>query len=119
MTKSDDVQLDGVRDRLLRQRNELIVRAGRVEGDLRHSSDPLVADAPDQAAQIQNDDVLRKIDDAAAAEMAAIDLALERLKHGRYGICSVCHVPIDPQRLLAVPYAVTCVPCSQARNSPR
>ena len=106
MTKSDDVQLNAVRDRLLRQRKELIVRAGRVEGDLRHSSDPLVADAPDQAAQIQNDDVLRKIDDAAATEIAAIDMALERIKHGRYGVCSVCHAPIDPQRLSAVPYAV-------------
>lgn len=119
MTKNDNAQLDAVKDRLLRQRNELIIRAGKVEGDLRHSSDPLVADAPDQAAQIQNDDVLRKIDDAAAAEIAAIDLALERIKHGRYGFCSVCHAPIDPQRLLAVPYAVMCVPCSQAHNSLR
>ncbi len=106
------VAIDDVRNRLLRLREELKVRQGRAERDLRHGLEPLVADAPDQAIQLQNDEVLREIDSAALVEVAQIDAALARLDKGLYGICSRCQGAIDPRRLAAVPHAVTCVACA-------
>lgn len=108
---------DEIRERLLRRRQELAVRQARVERDLRRTAEPLVADFPDRAIQTQNDAVLEEIDDAALAEIAEIDAALTQLEEGRYGICRLCHTPIDPRRLAAVPHAVTCVPCSLAQNA--
>lgn len=106
------VPIDEVRQRLLRLREELKARQGRAERDLRHGAEPLVADAPDQAIQLQNDEVLREIDSAAVVEVAQIDVALSRLERGLYGICSRCQSAIDHRRLVAVPFAVTCVQCA-------
>jgi RNA polymerase-binding transcription factor DksA len=41
-----------------------------------------------------------------------IDQALGRLDEGVYGRCVTCGVLIPPERLLAVPWAALCVPCS-------
>lgn len=106
------VQTDTARTLLERLRVELKARQGRAERDLRHGAEPLVADAPDQALQLQNDEVLREIDSATVVEVAQIDAALARLDRGLYGICSRCQGGIDPRRLAAVPYAVTCVQCA-------
>ena len=106
------VPTEDVRKRLQRLREELKSRQGRAERDLRHGTEPLVADAPDQAIQLQNDEVLREIDSAAVVEVAQIDAALARLERGLYGVCSRCQGAIDPRRLAAVPYAVTCTDCA-------
>jgi DnaK suppressor protein len=111
-TKMTLVPIDDVRQRLLRLREELKARQGRAELDLRHGAEPLVADAPDQAIQLQNDEVLREIDSAALVEVARIDAALSRLENGLYGVCSRCQEAIDSRRLAAVPYAVTCMKCA-------
>ncbi|MEQ1579319.1 MAG: TraR/DksA C4-type zinc finger protein [Steroidobacteraceae bacterium] len=106
------VPIEEVRKQLVGLREELKARQGRAERDLRHGAEPLVADAPDQAIQLQNDEVLREIDSAAVVEVAQIDAALARLEKGLYGVCSRCQGTIDPRRLAAVPYAVTCVNCA-------
>lgn len=106
------VPSDEVRNRLLGLRAELKARQGHAERDLRHGAEPLVADAPDQAIQLQNDEVLREIDSAAVVEVAQIDAALARLDKGLYGVCSRCQGAIDPRRLAAIPFAVTCVACA-------
>ena len=38
-----------------------------------------------------------------------VEAALDRVAAGTYGICEVCHRPIDPERLDARPTARTCV----------
>ena len=46
------------------------------------------------------------------ATVTEIDQALERLDEGTYGRCVACGVLIPSERLLAVPWAALCVPCS-------
>lgn len=38
-----------------------------------------------------------------------VDAALERINNGSYGICEVCHEPIESDRLLADPLATFCL----------
>ena len=40
-----------------------------------------------------------------------IDIALDNVKKGKYGICENCNQPIDEQRLRAYPAARICVKC--------
>jgi len=103
--------LSKIKAQLLVRRADLERRRGRVEQDLKRSHEPLVADFADQAIQRQNDAALQAIATAADAEMAAIDVALQRLASGHYGICIRCQQAIEPSRLQAVPYAVTCALC--------
>ena len=84
------VQIDTARKLLQRLREDLKARQGRAERDLKHGAEPLVADAPDQAIQLQNDEVLREIDSATVVEVAQIDAALASMDRGLYGICSRC-----------------------------
>ncbi|HEX7116770.1 MAG TPA: TraR/DksA family transcriptional regulator [Steroidobacter sp.] len=104
--------LEQVRQRLLARRRDLSVRRRRVENDLSRRTDPLVPDFSDQAIQLQNDETLQAIGEAAASELAALNEALARLDQGLYGICKVCGEEISPERLAAVPHAVTCTSCA-------
>ena len=52
----------------------------------------------------------------ARDQLAALDQARERLERGEYGRCETCGEPIPPERLEALPAAVSCVPCAAARG---
>ena len=46
-------------------------------------------------------------------QLTAVNHALERMQHGKYGICENCQQPIDVQRLQALPYASQCLSCKE------
>jgi RNA polymerase-binding transcription factor DksA len=48
-----------------------------------------------------------------------IDLALERLVDGTYGVCLACKSPIPPSWLVKVPYADRCERCRMDRRTDR
>jgi RNA polymerase-binding transcription factor DksA len=100
-----------VEQALLARRHALLERHERVEADLQRRREPLAGDWSDRAIQLQNDQALQAIDDAARDELAVIDESLERLGRGLYGICKECGEPIEPVRLEAL-HAVTCACCA-------
>jgi RNA polymerase-binding transcription factor DksA len=101
-----------VKARLLARRVELEGRSTQVKSDMRHESDPLVADFADQATQRENDEVLAKIGESTAAELALLRRALDRLDRGLYEICSRCGERIATARLEAVPCTDRCAECA-------
>src|SRR4051812_46496854 len=52
-----------------------------------------------------------------AAEVQAIDDALERIEAGTYGICEQCRKRILPDRLRALPSAVRCTRCQAEQEA--
>ncbi len=46
-----------------------------------------------------------------------LDMALERIENGTYGICRVCHKEIDHKRLEAVPTTTICFDCKIAESN--
>ncbi len=101
-----------LRARLMLRRAELRERAERIASDLRRETDPSSPDAPDRAAQRENDDVLVSLGDAAHAEIARINSALTRLSEPGGLLCRQCGRPIEPERLAAVPDADACGTCA-------
>ena len=49
--------------------------------------------------------------------LVKIEAALRRLSMGTYGDCSVCGLPIAESRLYALPFALRCRDCEQAREA--
>jgi len=48
--------------------------------------------------------------DASLAELGAqVDVALDRMEKGTYGICEECHEPVEQERLLANPLECYCL----------
>jgi DnaK suppressor protein len=107
------VDINAVRERLLRRRDELRQRASDASADLRHESDPLSADFAEQVTQRENDDVLGAISQSARAELQQVEAALRRLAAGRSTSCAVCGEDIEPERLAAVPYTDRCRACAE------
>lgn len=108
------MDMDRVRDHLLRLRDELANRAGRIRGDLHRDAGPVDADFAEQVTETANDEVLAGIGASTEAELRQVNRALALLKDGRYGECTGCGESIDPRRLEALPYADRCVRCAAA-----
>jgi DnaK suppressor protein len=51
-----------------------------------------------------------------AETLARLDEALARLDLGNFGFCFECHDEIAPTRLRALPFAVRCKECEEARE---
>lgn len=106
----------GLRDRLVQLQHELRERITSVENDLRRLTVPLSADAPDRAAQLENDEVLQRISESSQLELSQVNEALARLESGWKMTCEACGCTIARERLDAVPYAIRCASC--ATNPP-
>ena len=74
-----DDHLRSARQWLLARSAELRERLNRVHDDLRRETTPLPRDAPDAAIVMENDEILRAIDEAARSELVQIGRAFERL----------------------------------------
>jgi DnaK suppressor protein len=101
-----------IKHALLARRTSLRERHARIQQDLQRHNDPLLADAPDRAVQLQNDAALHVIDDATNDELDTLDAALQRLDQGLYGICEQCGGEIEDVRLRML-HAVTCAACAR------
>ena len=51
--------------------------------------------------------------------LAEVDRALQKLDNGTYGVCDMCHTPIDPARMEALPQAILCMSCRQKMKNVR
>jgi len=91
------------------RRAVILRRVGRIEQDLRS---PRAADWVEQATELENDEVLEGLDEMSRDELRQITDAVRRIDQGTYGVCVVCHQPIDDARLRALPTTSTCIRCA-------
>ena len=105
--------VERVADRLRAQRRELLEEYEQCCAELRSGADGDDADE-DVAAQAHFSaaDLLSHL----RRDIREIEEALERLKHGSYGMCTECGQPIAPNRLKAIPTARRCMDCQQGNE---
>lgn len=71
----------------------------------------------EEAAQAEQGLVdLERLGAAERLELRRIDAAMARLDEGLYGTCAACGTAIEPRRLTALPWAVRCAGCEEARE---
>ena len=88
---------------ILKKRGPGVLR--KLTGRLRHMKSP----AGHEAA-------VRRLG-ADTALLLRIKAALARTGSGEYGVCLLCHTPISPRHLNAVPWAAFCIPCRKTIDS--
>jgi RNA polymerase-binding transcription factor DksA len=59
------------------------------------------------------DPVAQQVLQQTYEKLQSIDLALERLARGKFGLCKMCQQPINDERLLMLPYAELCIDCKR------
>jgi DnaK suppressor protein len=89
--------------------SELTSRVAEIDGELRKQ---LSADLEEQAAELENREALKGIENSEIHEIHQIQDALRRISEGTYGVCAKCGVDIDPKRLMALPTATRCISCA-------
>jgi RNA polymerase-binding transcription factor DksA len=102
------IDVEKQKARLVARKAELEKRLVRIEGEL---DQPMNADAEERSVERQDDEVLEAMGEAGLSELRGIDAALDRIAHGRYGICARCGEDIAEKRLDAVPHAALCQSC--------
>ena len=100
---------DTLRDQLQQHKAELTERVNKIKADIGRGLD---ADSKEQAAQLENQEVLDALANEATEELARINAAMQRMDEGTYGICTDCGVEIDIRRLNAQPFAAKCIACA-------
>jgi DnaK suppressor protein len=117
---------EGQKVALLEERATYVRQAGalRAEADeLARDREPGDVQFDEESGQGDTMNVERERDLALSAQaMAAvdeIDVALEKLDLGTYGICERCGQAIPKERLKAIPWAALCVQCKSGGLSRR
>jgi DnaK suppressor protein len=95
---------------LERKLKELQDRAAQLENRL---SQPGEADSEENAVFRENDEVVEGLNELTIHDIHEIRLALDRIEHGTYGVCTSCGKRIAKARLNALPFTGTCVDCAR------
>jgi len=101
-------------EKRLRGRREALRRA--LAGDmsmLRAEQEQTVGDEIDAAIATEQAELRSQMLNFESRELAQIESALDRIRHGRYGRCETCDRAIAPVRLKALPYATECIACAR------
>ncbi len=75
------------------------------------SSDPM-----DQVQSRQDLDLTVHVIDSTWKTRKAVEVAMELLETGEYGICLQCGEDINPKRLEAIPWTTLCVSCQEEHD---
>lgn len=98
---------------LEKKQSEVLNRLKALNADKTRKSGPIDPDFEEQAATIENDEIVDGIDHIDRLELKKINGALTRVKNGTYGICLSCGENISEKRLKALPYASLCMSCRE------
>lgn len=113
-------ELAGMRTELNHRRRLVLETARRTDAELDGLRASAASTEAEESAKVESDaSALERLGDAERLELARIDAALARMDQGRYGTCADCGEEIEPRRLRALPHAVRCQGCEEAREAAR
>jgi DnaK suppressor protein len=113
------VDLEEMRDRLLREREdvqkELLSLRGTLTVSLEEETDEDGVDSHlgDAATATYDRELEVTLEDNEEHLLAQYDAALRRIEQGKYGTCTNCHRAIADERLEALPYVELCIECAR------
>ena len=70
-------------------------------------------DVIDAALDSVQDEISSQLAEVESRELVRIEVALERMRNGQYGLCEACGINIPMARLNALPYATCCIKCQR------
>lgn len=97
--------------RLEQMRREVIQEVAAAEEASREIGQDGVPDIGDMSSNAYSRDVLYNLSEVQRTKLKDIDVALERIKQGEYGVCLRCGEEIAPQRMQVRPFSRYCIDC--------
>lgn len=113
-------------DELRKYKDTLDEIKNRIAGETHHVIQALHSDRAATAMPTHLADIATDAVDADLAVLASesavlsqVQNALNSFHDGSYGTCRQCGMPVDQERLDALPYATLCIRCATMRESPK
>jgi DnaK suppressor protein len=98
-----------LRQVLVRRRDALRKALAGDLSSLKELRQQTSGDMLDAALDSAQDEISSQLAEVESRELAQIEMALERMRNGTYGVCEVTGRPIPLARLQALPYAMMCI----------
>ncbi len=114
--RMDKPRLEDYRQRLLRERDELLAQVARAQEEGRFADEEGTQDLADKAANSYTKEFLFHQSSSERTVLQMIEEALARIQEGKYGHCVHCGGPMESKRLEAVPWARHCVSCQEKQD---
>jgi len=117
-------ELKRFRQMLVELKRKLTSNIGSLQNDALKSAGETVDELSDVPAEHMADrgsdnfarDLMIRILQDSDAELCDINVALEKIDAGTYGLCEACSKKIPKKRLRALPFARLCIECKQAQE---
>ena len=104
---------DALRDRLLKQKQEILDMYNQDLKAGQESADDGTDDIVDRANAAYNRELMFSLSDSERTMLLQIEEALSRMNQNAYGRCTNCGQTIAVLRLEAVPWARFCIGCQE------
>lgn len=113
---SPDV-LQSCKKKLLETKMDLLNRAKDTEKQLREMMDKASGDEADQSNAILTENEVLSNQERIRYQLMEIDTALSKMDRGTYGVCEETEEPIEPARLLAIPWTRLSIEGAEVREA--
>jgi len=91
-----------------------LIESNESVNDLLEDENHNVNDFVDQASFKVTHDLLEEMSKNNQVKIISIEAALRRISEKTYGICSVCGMNIEEERLEAIPWTSLCIKCKKS-----
>ena len=114
------IKLNQFRSQLKSIRFELLGDVKKSNQHVKESETGQIADISDHAARTYNRQLEGELGEQEWQKLNQVDLAIEKIAKGEYGVCTQCEDSIPEARLKVVPYTEFCTQClSEIEKNPK
>ena len=101
-------------------RSELLGDVEKSNQNLKESEAGQMADISDHAARTYSRQLEGELGEQEWQKLKQVDMAIEKIAEGEYGVCAQCEASIPEARLKVVPYTEFCTQClSEMEKNPK
>lgn len=109
--------IEKCKSKLIAAKAEILNRVRESRADLYNSEDAKGGDEGDQTLRALAESEFLSMHERLRKQLMEIESALSRIDKGLYGICEETEEPIEPERLLAIPWTRLSIEGAEIRES--
>lgn len=108
--------IDKCRKKLLKTKTDLLNQVREAQNDMAFSEGHR-GDEADQTVRLMEEREFLNRNERINHQLMAVEMALARIEQGCYGICEETGEPIEPERLIALPWTSLSIEGAEIRES--
>lgn len=108
--------IDKCRKKLLKTKTDLLNQVREAQNDMAFSEGHR-GDEADQTVRLMEEREFLNRNERVNHQLMAVEMALARIEQGCYGICEETGEPIEPERLIALPWTSLSIEGAEIRES--